>query len=122
MSKNINQNEGKSITNRLKRNQRIQDLSQQTRVTNSRNCDSGSSGDSVDQAQELMEMYNAIALDICILKRHRQLHRAQQRQLEGLAGICEDCNKVIPSDRLKVLPNTTRCISCQRSYEMFQDR
>ena len=35
----------------------------------------------------------------------------------GKYGICEDCNKMIDTDRLMVYPEATLCASCQKKRE-----
>lgn len=30
---------------------------------------------------------------------------------------CEDCGELIPEQRLKAVPGTTRCVRCQENYE-----
>ncbi len=39
--------------------------------------------------------------------------RAAERRAAGRYGFCEDCNRPIDPVRLEVLPNSTRCVSCQ---------
>jgi DnaK suppressor protein len=37
---------------------------------------------------------------------------------EGRYGLCEGCGKPIPIARLQVLPYTSCCVNCQRSFEV----
>lgn len=39
----------------------------------------------------------------------------------GQYGICEHCEKEIPSARLEALPCATLCITCQRAHEQGDD-
>jgi DnaK suppressor protein len=36
---------------------------------------------------------------------------------KGKYGICKDCGKPIPSDRLKAVPFTDRCVACKEATE-----
>jgi DnaK suppressor protein len=35
-------------------------------------------------------------------------------------GLCEECGEMISPERLSVMPDATRCITCQREYEKFE--
>jgi DnaK suppressor protein len=37
-------------------------------------------------------------------------------------GICEDCGKRIPEERLLIVPEATRCVRCQRKTEKLDSR
>lgn len=47
----------------------------------------------------------------------RQLERALERLHEGRYGVCEDCGARIPAQRLRLAPEATRCVICQRVAE-----
>jgi DnaK suppressor protein len=47
----------------------------------------------------------------------RDVRTAQQRLEEGTYGICIDCGKEIPPQRLEAIPEAIRCIEDQRLYE-----
>jgi RNA polymerase-binding protein DksA len=47
----------------------------------------------------------------------KQVQEALDRQAQGLYGICEECGKEIPPERLEARPNATLCIECQRIRE-----
>jgi len=47
----------------------------------------------------------------------RQAQHATSRRSEGTYGICEDCGKKISDERLRFLPEATRCVSCQARAE-----
>ncbi len=77
--------------------------------------------DEIDQAQENEELFRQEAL-------HR--HFAGIQNTEGIQGLhpqegagpsprrfCEDCGKLIPPARLKVMPEAVRCIQCQTKKE-----
>jgi RNA polymerase-binding transcription factor DksA len=46
-----------------------------------------------------------------------QVRDAMQRKAEGRYGICENCDRPIPRERLEARPHATLCIDCQRSRE-----
>ncbi len=46
-----------------------------------------------------------------------QIDRAIQRLKHGTYGLCELCQKSIPTSRLNALPFSTTCIHCQREME-----
>ncbi len=43
-----------------------------------------------------------------------QIRHAQERREAGTYGVCEDCGKQIPPERLAARPEATLCIDCQR--------
>jgi RNA polymerase-binding protein DksA len=46
-----------------------------------------------------------------------EIDAALKRIDEGTYGICTNCGKQIPEDRLEALPWATLCIDCQRDRE-----
>jgi DnaK suppressor protein len=42
-----------------------------------------------------------------------QAAHAKERRRQGGYGVCEDCGRPIPPERLDFLPESTRCVSCQ---------
>lgn len=47
----------------------------------------------------------------------RQVQAALKRLGEGKYGICAGCGNDINPERLKVIPYTTFCVSCQERFE-----
>ena len=47
----------------------------------------------------------------------RQIERAIEKIREGRYGSCEICDQAIPIERLKALPFTQLCVTCQRTQE-----
>lgn len=47
----------------------------------------------------------------------KQIKRALQRVEKGKYGICEDCGKMIDTDRLAVVLEATKCIKCEKRRE-----
>ena len=55
---------------------------------------------------------------VAILQQERSLvNQALQRLAEGTYGICVDCGKEIPADRLRAMPEAIRCLEDQRRFE-----
>ncbi len=46
-----------------------------------------------------------------------QIHKALTRIRIGKYGICERCGKMIDTDRLMIMPETTVCVGCERKRE-----
>jgi DnaK suppressor protein len=75
------------------------------------------SGDqaSLDIAEEmdlaLLEMRN---------KNLKAINDALQRLQEGTYGVCEECGDEIPEKRLRVMPFTPFCITCQGKKETLE--
>jgi RNA polymerase-binding transcription factor DksA len=56
-------------------------------------------------SEALRHLLDEIQLDV---------ERALARLETGDYGICEDCSQPIPLERLRVLPEATTCVRCQR--------
>lgn len=50
-------------------------------------------------------------------KKTTQIKKALKRIKKGKYGTCEDCEKLINTDRLSVVPEATLCISCEKKRE-----
>jgi DnaK suppressor protein len=46
-----------------------------------------------------------------------QASHSADRRAEGAYGVCEDCGQDIGAERLAALPSSTRCVTCQASWE-----
>ena len=46
-----------------------------------------------------------------------QVRAAQRARETGTYGVCEDCGRPIPEDRLEARPEATLCVDCQRRRE-----
>jgi DnaK suppressor protein len=65
------------------------------------------------------------------LQKHYSLMERKTRELQRIDilirrvlkdqqfGICEDCGKQIPVERLLIVPDAIRCVPCQRELEKF---
>ncbi len=47
----------------------------------------------------------------------REIGEALERLVEGHFGVCEECNKTIPKERVKAIPYTRMCVECKRKEE-----
>jgi len=60
---------------------------------------------------------------ISLLDQNRvQVERALERVREGQYGVCEDCARRIPQERLKFQPASTRCVECQGLWDRLNGR
>jgi DnaK suppressor protein len=67
------------------------------------------------QANDIEEMIASIAASES--EELELINAALKRIANGTYGICEDCEKKIPSMRMKYVPSATRCIKCQEVWE-----
>jgi RNA polymerase-binding transcription factor DksA len=47
----------------------------------------------------------------------RRIEEARRALAEGSYGICVNCQRPIPPERLLAVPETVRCLDCQRLFE-----
>jgi len=66
------------------------------------------------EAEEQFGHARTSALREQIDKRRIQVRKALTRVKIGKYGICENCGKMIDTDRLMVYPEATRCVSCEK--------
>lgn len=62
-----------------------------------------------------IERYQSVRDDL--EARVEQIRIAQQRMADGTYGICANCGREIPIERLEALPHATLCITCQAASE-----
>ncbi|MBS4023503.1 MAG: TraR/DksA C4-type zinc finger protein [Dethiobacter sp.] len=70
-----------------------------------------------DTASENYERSKDISLhekNLLILKR---VHEALEKIEQGEYGVCENCGRVIPEERLDAVPYTEFCVECKRGAE-----
>jgi DnaK suppressor protein len=71
-------------------------------------------GDSATQMHDTeLDETTGIFLD----EEERRIEEARRALANGTYGICKDCHKPIPADRLVAVPEAVRCLSCQRHFE-----
>jgi RNA polymerase-binding transcription factor DksA len=70
-----------------------------------------------DQGTETFEQEMDEAKRAILQDERSLVEQALQRLEEGKYGICVDCGKEIPAERLKAMPEAIRCVDDQRRYE-----
>jgi RNA polymerase-binding transcription factor DksA len=70
-----------------------------------------------DQGTETHEQELDETTEMMLAAEADQVQLAQQRLAEGKYGICIDCGKEIPRERLEAIPESVRCIEDQARYE-----
>lgn len=74
--------------------------------------------DELDRASSVQGRDAANLLAEVLTGSQFEIEHAMQRMTEGRYGLCEDCHRPIPAERLTARPEATRCIECQRHYEL----
>ncbi len=75
-----------------------------------------------DLAQALTERETSDMLIHLLGQNREQVERALDRLGEGKYGICEDCARPIPRQRLRFQPAATRCVGCQSRWDRLNGR
>ena len=70
-----------------------------------------------DQGTETFEQELDETTLLILEDEERQVKHAQRALADGTYGICVDCGKEIPADRLRAMPESIRCVEDQRLYE-----
>ena len=84
--------------------------------------DYGVKNHSADDGQEVFLRERNLALQATSAERIRDIDNALQRMDDGTYGICENCGKPIPPERLEALPFATRDVACQALLEEERGR
>lgn len=84
--------------------------------------DYGVKNHSADDGQEVFLRERNLALQATAQERMREIDDALGRMDEGAYGICENCGKPIPPERLEALPFATRDVECQALLEQERQR
>lgn len=74
----------------------------------------------VDIAQEAVEREVSMTLQRLLAELQEDVEHALMRLEEGGYGTCEDCQRPIPSERLRARPEAVRCVACQRSHDLHR--
>jgi RNA polymerase-binding transcription factor DksA len=69
------------------------------------------------EAEEQFGHARVIAIKEELNKKSDQIKKALKRVKQGKYGICEDCGKMIDTDRLGAYPEATMCIDCEKKRE-----
>ena len=70
-----------------------------------------------DAGSELHEQEVDLTTEVFYDEETRRIHEALHALEAGTYGTCLDCGAEIPAERLKAVPETVRCLDCQRSFE-----
>jgi len=68
-------------------------------------------------AEEQFGHARVSAIKIDLNKKSNQIKKALHAIKKGKYGICEDCGKMIDTDRLSIVPEATLCIDCEKKRE-----
>lgn len=75
--------------------------------------------DEIDRASAFSDRDAGAILAAILTGNRLQIDHAMERLESGGYGVCEDCGATIPGERLKVFPEATRCVVCQRRQELL---
>ena len=70
-----------------------------------------------DVASDLEGRELTLAHEVAETRDMRDVEEALDRIAAGTYGICVDCGKAIPRERLEILPQAARCVDCERRWE-----
>lgn len=76
--------------------------------------------EAIDLAQAAAARDTSEAVRHLLGEKQRDVERALARLEIGGYGICEDCSRAISLERLRALPEATRCVNCQRGRTWYQ--
>ena len=69
------------------------------------------------EAEEQFGHARVTAIKEELNRKSDQIKKALKRVKLGKYGICEDCGKMIDTDRLAIFPEATMCIKCEKKRE-----
>jgi DnaK suppressor protein len=69
------------------------------------------------EAEEQYGHARVMAIKEELNRKSNQIKKALERVRLGKYGICEDCGKMIDTDRLAIFPEATMCIKCEKKRE-----
>lgn len=72
--------------------------------------------EAIDLGQAAAARTTSVALRHLLDEVQQDVERALARLETGHYGFCEDCSQPISPERLRVLPEATRCVKCQRHH------
>ena len=101
-------------------NDQINHISSETLKKSQKDASGDISGYSFHMADVATDNYDReFNLDLADNERNilYEIDAALKKVEEGTFGICEDCDKLIPKQRLKAVPYAKLCIKCQEARE-----
>jgi DnaK suppressor protein len=75
-----------------------------------------------DDAQVVTDRATADTIHRILDLDAEQAEHARQRLAQGGYGVCEECGQKIAPERLEALPDATRCVSCQATWDQANRR
>jgi len=69
------------------------------------------------EAEEQFGHARVAAIKEELNRKSDQIKKALKRVKLGKYGICEDCGKMIDTDRLAIFPEATMCVKCEKKRE-----
>lgn len=75
-----------------------------------------------DLGSEMFEREKDLGLRSNAVRRLRDIDIAMERMESGQYGLCMECGRPIPEERLEVFPSALTCIECQTAREAGPDR
>ena len=66
---------------------------------------------------DVVEREKTIALVGTLERRLEEIDHALDQAASGAYGRCETCGDKIPPERLKIMPEATRCVACKLALE-----
>lgn len=70
-----------------------------------------------DETQAMSEQATASAIGHILEHDREQAEHSAELRAQGKAGVCEDCGGAIGAERMEALPDSTRCVGCQASWD-----
>jgi RNA polymerase-binding transcription factor DksA len=70
-----------------------------------------------DVADVTLQREDDYAAKVVLEHEAEEIQRALKRKQEGCYGICANCGRPIPKERLEARPEAIYCIDCQRLLE-----
>jgi len=67
-----------------------------------------------EAADQVEEYSNMLPVEHSLESRLRDIKVVLGKMKEGKYGICENCNKKIDEDRLKIYPEARLCLDCEK--------
>lgn len=69
------------------------------------------------EAEEQYGHARVMAITAELNNKAMQINKALKRVKHGKYGFCEDCGKMIDTDRLAIFPEATKCVICEKKRE-----
>jgi DnaK suppressor protein len=70
-----------------------------------------------EEATETLELEKRLALENRIRQELARVEHALEKIEQGTYGLCDNCGKPIPPERLEALPQASLCMNCKELLE-----